>query len=144
MPSSQNSPRLQNRQRRSRALISLTPLIDVVFILLIFLMLVSSFIDRKALEIRMGGAGNVSAVNSDRQKFQLRLRAGGRAALDGVEFHLSDTGRTLRTAVGRRQAAVVLIRSEAGVDLQTVVSVMSAARRIPALEVFLVKSASNR
>ena len=143
MPSSPNSLRLPNRQRRSRALISLTPLIDVVFILLIFLMLVSSFIDRKAFEISMGGAGDVPAAGSDRLMFQLRLRADGRAALDGVDVSLPDIARTLGKAVGPKREAVVLIRSEAGVDLQTVVSVMSSARRIPGLTVHLVRGASG-
>src|SRR3546814_1065083 len=36
---------------RRRASISLTPLIDVVFILLIFFMLASSFLDERAIEI---------------------------------------------------------------------------------------------
>ena len=143
MPCPPDSLRLPNRQRRSRALISLTPLIDVVFILLIFLMLVSSFIDRKAFEISMGGAGVVPAAKSERLTFQLRLRAGGRAALDGVDVRLPDIARALGNAVGPGQEAAVLIRSGAGVDLQTVVSVMSSARRIPGLSVHLLRGASG-
>jgi len=39
------APRLASEPRRRRNLISLTPLIDVVFILLVFFMLASSFLD---------------------------------------------------------------------------------------------------
>ena len=44
-PSRPAPPRLAARAVRRRAVISLTPLVDVVFILLVFFMLASSFLD---------------------------------------------------------------------------------------------------
>lgn len=139
MSQSLNSIRLPNRLRRKRALISLTPLIDVVFILLIFLMLVSSFLDRKAFEISMGGAGDTPALKSDKPPLQLHLSEDGKADLDGTRFSLSDIDRTLTRATRQEKNRVVMVRSDKGVDLQTVVSVMSAARKIPGMTVFLVR-----
>ena len=50
---------LASSQRRRRALVSLTPLIDVVFILLLFFMLASNFLDLHsiALDAPTGAAG---------------------------------------------------------------------------------------
>ena len=48
---------LSDARRRRRSLISLTPLIDVVFILLIFFMLASSFSTEEAIELSMPGSG---------------------------------------------------------------------------------------
>ena len=41
-------------------MITLTPLIDVVFILLIFFMLASSFIDWRALDLRLAGGSDTT------------------------------------------------------------------------------------
>src|SRR3546814_13707697 len=58
--------RFTGRPRR-RASISLTPLIDVVFILLIFFMLATSFVDDRAIEVgapaaKLGGASLEGAL----------------------------------------------------------------------------------
>ncbi|TQV76302.1 ExbD/TolR family protein [Denitrobaculum tricleocarpae] len=53
-PSPPASNRLALRPRR-RQLISLTPLIDVVFILLVFFMLASSFLDWRSIELNTPG-----------------------------------------------------------------------------------------
>lgn len=144
MSLSQNSLRLPNRQRRTRTLISLTPLIDVVFILLIFLMLVSNFLDRSAFEISMGAAGDAVAMKPDNLPLRLRLLGNGRADLDGVSVPIAEVGRALARVAGQREAPTVLVSSDAGVDLQAVVTVMSAARRVPDLRIFLVKTGAGK
>ena len=141
MSPSQSSLRLPNRHRRSRSLVSLTPLIDVVFILLIFLMLVSNFLDRSAFEISMGAAGDAPELKSDTPPLELRLMRDGRAELDGRPLPVAEIGRILQTrAADRTDSSLLLVRSDAGVDLQTVVTAMSVARRIPGLKVFLVQN----
>lgn len=55
-PSPPANDRLTIRPRR-RQLISLTPLIDVVFILLVFFMLASSFLDWRSIELNTPGSG---------------------------------------------------------------------------------------
>lgn len=50
---------------RRRSVIRLTPLIDVVFILLVFFMLASSFLDWRAFEIAVPGTPSESAGDSD-------------------------------------------------------------------------------
>lgn len=125
-------------------MVSLTPLIDVVFILLIFLMLVSNFLDRSAFEITMGAAGDTPVLKSDTPPLQLRLLSSGRAKLDGVSIPAAQIGEALARTAGRRDTPMVLVSSDAGVDLQTVVTAMSAARRIPGLKVFLVKTGAKK
>ena len=67
-----------SRPRRA-ARIGLTPLIDVVFILLVFFMLASSFLEWRALEIRIPTFGSASSDADE----PLRVRVGldGRGAL---------------------------------------------------------------
>lgn len=51
---------LLNHTQKRRALVSLTPLIDVVFILLIFFMLASNFIDWQFIEFNIGESEQVA------------------------------------------------------------------------------------
>ena len=62
------------RQRPRRRLISLTPLIDVVFILLVFFMLASSFSQWRVVDLVVGGEGTAA---DDRQVAQVRLTTEG-------------------------------------------------------------------
>lgn len=136
--------RQPNRQRRRRSLVSLTPLIDVVFILLIFLMLVSNFLDRSAFEISIGAAGDVAAPNVDASPLHLHLPGGTAVELDGVPVPVEDIHRRLARVTMHRDEPVVLVYTAAGVDLQMVITAMSAARRVPGLKVFLVRNGADR
>ena len=74
-------PKLTAEPARRRAVISLTPLIDVVFILLIFFMLASSFLDWRTVDLYAAAPGN-AAQASDAPPLVLRLD-GPRIVLDG-------------------------------------------------------------
>ena len=56
--------RLANNARRRRPLISLTPLIDVVFILLVFFMLTSTFLDWRPIELNAPGPTVTTTASS--------------------------------------------------------------------------------
>src|SRR3546814_3113150 len=67
-----------SRGPRRRVRISLTPLIDVVFILLIFFMLATSFVDDRAIEVgapaaKLGGASLEGALLVELRQDGLRL-----------------------------------------------------------------------
>src|SRR3546814_9956601 len=91
---------------RRRASISLTPLIDVVFILLIFFMLASSFLDERAIEIdspaaALGGTSLEGALFVELRGDGLRL-AGERLTTPQLLARLSE-----HAARNPRQRAIV-------------------------------------
>lgn len=113
------------RPRRRRAAISLTPLIDVVFILLVFFMLASSFLDWRAIDlgtpVRTGAAGAVEGA------LLVELRAADR----GVELRLAGERLTpaalearLRARLERVPEQRVLLRAGHGVPLQETVRLL--------------------
>jgi biopolymer transport protein ExbD len=110
--------------------VSLTPLIDVVFILLIFFMLATSFADERRLPLasRAIGASPAAPVA------QLLVRADG-VLLDGAPTTLPDAAR--RLAADPRRRVVV----EAGRDapLQAVVDSIAALRAAGARDVSVAR-----
>ncbi len=117
----QRPPSLANRAARPRTTIGLTPLIDVVFILLVFFMLASKFVDWRAIEIdapvRSGGGGGMEGA------VLLQIREGD-LRLSGVALSLDELRARLREQHGQNLEQRVLIQPAPGVSLQRAVMVL--------------------
>ena len=74
------SPLSEPARSRPARRISLTPLVDIVFILVVFFMLASSFESRSTIEVVLGGSGSPSG---DVQPTRLDVAAGGAFRFDG-------------------------------------------------------------
>lgn len=117
--------RLGARRRRPTAEISLTPLIDVVFILLIFFMLASSFMDWRSIDLKtakLGGAGSASEGS-----MMLKLRKDGDVLVSGEPVSLADIGTRLKSLAGRKTKPSLVVEAEKGVPLQRVVRLVDMA-----------------
>ncbi|GAA3962947.1 ExbD/TolR family protein [Allohahella marinimesophila] len=77
--------KLAAKQARRKTVISLTPLIDVVFILLVFFMLASSFLDWRVLSMDTSAAG--PAAPTDLEDFVVRVQ-GDDVLVDGAAVSL--------------------------------------------------------
>ena len=129
------SPRPPNNPRRVRNLVNLTPLIDVVFILLIFLMLVSNFIHRGAVEFSASPESPAGAATADAAPVRLTLLDDDRVRLDGRDYAMSGIAPALRRAASGRDDPVVVVEAASGVTLQGVTSLLAAVRRVPGVKV---------
>jgi biopolymer transport protein ExbD len=113
--------RLANRQRRKRSPISLTPLIDVVFILLIFFMLASSFLDWRtiALDVPEKGAGSPAMTGA----LLVELRADG-LRLSGESLTPAALVARVQIRLAAKPDQRVLVKPSPGVTLQEVVALL--------------------
>lgn len=106
---------------RRRAIISLAPLIDVVFILLVFFMLASSFLDWRAIELqapaRSGGGGFMEGAAL------LEVRAGD-LRLGGAVMAATEATQRLVRQRSENPALRVLVRPDPGVSLQRTIGII--------------------
>ena len=116
--------------RRSEETFDLTPLIDVVFLLLIFFMVSTTF-------IREPGGIRVDLPHSDTQEFiregeevVIKITASGDLFLDEVPMPESALTDELQQAVKQDPSTVVIIKADQDVDHGRVVHVMDLAKRI--------------
>lgn len=113
-------PSLASRARRKRTPISLTPLIDVVFILIVFFMLASSFFDWRSIRLdppaKAGGGGMTGALLVEIRRDGLRL--------SGAAVTPKELGERVGAAVARDPDQRVLVRPGDGVSVQEVVAVV--------------------
>jgi len=113
-------PRLATKRGRRRPLISLTPLIDVVFILLVFFMLASSFLDWRAINLDTPAAAAGSSMEG---ALLVEVRPDG-MRLSGQPMPLE----AITARIGERLQAEpdkrVLLKPAAGVSMQATVDVL--------------------
>jgi len=129
-------------QRPSGRLISLTPLIDVVFILLVFFMLAASFLDWRAVDLNV--AGGVSTATAGEGGLLIGLAADGSTSVGAVTV-MAATGTegaaALRNAVARAlgddPSRRIVIRAEPGVPLQRAIDTLDIVRALGARDVSL-------
>ncbi len=88
--------------------ISLTSLIDVVFLLLIFFMVTSSFIDfERKLDIQLPEAKAADLEQKERKPIQIEMDRGGRITMDAQEVTVTELEARLKQLQGKRTVAVV-------------------------------------
>lgn len=116
---------LATKTIRKRQLISLTPLIDVVFILLIFFMLASSFFDWR--EIRLDAPVHAATGNSDEEALLIEIRP-NQMLINGLFIFEDNLVNDLKKIIAKQPNKRILIKPTAGVPLQTVVSVIDSIK----------------
>ncbi len=111
--------------------ISIAPLVDCVFLLLIFFLLTSTFSQREAVRIRLPAMTTSSTV--EKEGTVVVVERDGTISLGGRPLALGDLEEALRRA--RRGSDRALIVADRGVVFSRVTDVLDAARRAGVLRV---------
>lgn len=120
-----------------RPLISLTPLIDVVFILLIFFMLASSFIKWNFIELGIGEAESLS-LNTDTQSI-IKIGFEQQYQLNEKPMPLDDIISAIKEQVRKQVDHSILIQPTSDLPLQQLVLVLDALKDVGGANISLVK-----
>lgn len=116
--------------RREDPEINFIPLIDVLMVILIFLMVSTTFSKYSELQVNLPAASAERAAERPAEVV-VSVAADGRYTIDKRGTPWRDAlsfGSQLRQAAGSRSDAVVVIYADAGATHQSVINVMEAAR----------------
>ena len=117
-------------EERDAPEIGLTPLIDVVFLLLIFFMVSTTFERSSELNIELPAASAKANASGD-AVIDVVIDSGGGVRVEGLALVSPDTAsvrRALAAAAAGLDAPPVIISADARTPHQSVVTVMDAAR----------------
>jgi biopolymer transport protein ExbD len=121
-------------QRRK---MSLTPLIDIVFILLLFFMVATSFSQHRDMSISL--AGESADPQPENRSFVLvAILDDATASVNGENFGYADITQAINGAAAEREETIVLVRVAGEANVQALISVMEAARRAQVQAVAMV------
>ncbi|MBF0220189.1 MAG: biopolymer transporter ExbD [Gammaproteobacteria bacterium] len=124
-------------RRRSGQMPNLTPLIDLVFLLLIFFMLTSHFVQEQTIDIDLPTADSGKAIAEDEQ-LELVINAEGRFLLDEHFVEPENLEGLLREKLTSRQDRTLRIRGDLHAPLGQAVTVLDIARKAGASGVDVV------
>jgi biopolymer transport protein ExbD len=112
--------------------LNLTPLIDVVFLLLIFFMVSTTFNKDTELSIELPEAsGEIREVDS--KEIIIGISRSGTYSINDeqlVKSNIDTLKRAIKQAVGDRENPPLVISGDSKVDYQLVISAMDAVRQL--------------
>ncbi|MES9963386.1 MAG: biopolymer transporter ExbD [Candidatus Sedimenticola sp. 20ELBAFRAG] len=114
-------------RRHSSTVLNLTPLIDIVFLLLVFFMLTAHFIQEERIDIELPTA-NSSATDDDDQFVDVVLLPDGKLIVDGLEITEDKLTDTLRGALHAPGKRYVRLRGDRAAQFGNAVTIIDAAR----------------
>lgn len=119
--------------RRQGVDINLTPLIDVVFLLLIFFMVSTTFKDEARLRVQLPQAQGEDAPDKEPEHIRLVIDQSGSYYVDDralVDRNQLTLVRALTGALGERRNLPVLIQADANTPHQAVMTALDAAAEV--------------
>ncbi|MFQ5670399.1 MAG: ExbD/TolR family protein [Acidobacteriota bacterium] len=114
--------------KRAEPRIDLSPLIDVVFQLLIFFVVTTTFLSDTGIPLDLPEAQSGQEAES-RREMSVRISADGAIHFEGKLVSLADLETLMRKAIKKSPQEPVTIYGDGEVDYETIVQVMDVARR---------------
>ena len=131
--------------RREELDVNITPRIDVVFLLLIFFMVSTTFERESEIEIVLPKAA-VNAAPADDFVMQITVDAEGTFYVNGkrvVNSKIATLKKAMKAVAGDRKDPPIILSADAQADFQAVVTVMDAARQLGFVHLNFATTQSN-
>ena len=123
--------------QRNRKIPSLTPLIDIVFLLLVFFMLTAHFVKDEALDISLPEADSSVALNNE-DMLEIFLDNSGHILINKKRISVTDLDKVIKQQLQGRKNKQVILRGDKVAELGLTVQVMDAARKAGASSLDIV------
>ena len=111
---------------RTKQELNVAPLVDVVFLLLIFFMLASTFIKPEAIDLMLEGSS--TGGNAAEKMLNIEVVVDGTIRLNGLRLSMPQLETELASRIQGDQTRPVTIKAAAEVPVQTLVSIMDRVR----------------
>ncbi len=117
------------RKARGAVVLEVTPLVDVVFLLLIFFLLTATYVKNPNLDIDLPEASlNQSA--SQKKDLDIAIREDGELRYDNRNVSMNQLEGILRAEFASNNESIVVVRADTGSRHGKVVEVMDLAKKI--------------
>lgn len=118
------------RRKKPESHLNMTPLIDMVFLLLIFFVLSSHFVSNRGFNIKLPESKQAPSQRQD--KNIIFIKENGEIFLNDAKVPLNNLAENLEASISKTGSRVVVIKADEKVDLGLAVKVMDAAKQAEA------------
>lgn len=109
--------------------LNLTPMIDIVFLLIIFFMVGTKFAEmERTVRLEVPRVADVGALDTSSAKRVIRVHRDGTVQLDNLPVTLEELKHVLRDHVAQAPQLNVVVRGDAQGPFQNVASVLTACK----------------
>lgn len=115
-------------KRRDEPVVEIAPLIDVVFLLLLFFMVTTQFISLPGLKLTLPGIEPGSTVTAT-DKIEVQITAAGDIYVDGNPVAESDLPGAIKESVVDPESSVVILMADEKTYHGRIVGLMDTIRR---------------
>ena len=129
------------RRKKPKSDLNMTPLIDMVFLLLIFFVLSSHFVSNRGFNIKLPESKHAPSQKQD--KNIIFIKEDGEIFLNDVKVQLSNLTQDLKASIKRTGSRAVVIKADEKVDLGLAVKVMDAAKQAEAQNLVIATQADD-
>ena len=132
--------------KESRALgtLSLTPLIDVVFMLLIFFLVTARFEQQeREMPVVLPSASEAQPITADASEVFINVNQHGQYFIDGKALSAHEVSQVLQQAAADNPNRSVIIRADKRVQLDPVVVVMNICNAVGLYDYTLTTDGEN-
>ncbi|VAW87389.1 hypothetical protein MNBD_GAMMA18-67 [hydrothermal vent metagenome] len=106
--------------------LDIAPLIDIVFLLLVFFMLTSTFLVPEAIELEL--PESASATVTEITPITVALNASGELSLNGEPIQLEQLRQAIEPLIADSADAAITLKSDARTEVQQLLKVMDEIR----------------
>ncbi len=124
--------------RPRKSWLSLTPLVDIVFLLLIFFMLTTSLTQNRSLPLDIPGEKG-SGQSVWKGATLIRIHTGGRIDLNGRATTVPILAGKVETLLAKQKNMRFIVRPDNGLPIQQIVDVMDQLRMGGASSISLIR-----
>lgn len=110
-----------------KAVINITSLIDVVFLLLIFFMVSSTFLEQPGIKLELPQAQSAATV--EQKDYTLFVDKDGDIFLNSEEINFGNLEQKLKTALPEMKDGALILKADQDVTHGVVVRIMDLAKR---------------
>ena len=116
-------------QKEEKELISIniTPLIDIVFLLLVFFMLATSFIQKSVIEVNLS-SGKTIEIENQKNTVVLILNKKGQVYLNKKLINISNIRNEITNIIEKNPKYKILIKSHKKIAVQKVIRLIEEVR----------------
>lgn len=116
-------------RRREEPLVDVTPLIDIIFQLVIFFMVSTTFVTEQGIEVDLPRSSSQTILR-ERNDVQVKVTADGAIYVEDEAVSWDELSTTLRETAARGQGGMVIIKADQSVDYGRAVAVLDLARSL--------------
>jgi biopolymer transport protein ExbD len=114
------------RQRRDSGDINITPIIDMVFLLLIFFLLTSNFIKDKGIKVNLPPSS--SSYSQKQERITINIGQDGLINVNGIQVKAVNLCETLKRSYKEKKTRTVFIRSDKDNTVERLVQVLDIVK----------------